>query len=185
MTGLIFALFATLVIGLGARDQVLVAQLSARQGTRPAVLLIALASSALTAGLAAWAAAEVGEQLHAPGRGSLLLAVIALGFAGLEMLVLAPRRQPDEPTHSLGAFGLVILATQLTDATRFLIFAITLATQAPVFVGLGGAVGAMMVVSAGWTASEALQSRWLIYLRRGLGGLLLLSGLMVWPQMIG
>lgn len=185
MTGLFFALVAALVIGLGSRDQVLVAQLAERQGARPALLLVALASSAATAGFAAWGAAQVAEQLHSSGRASLLLAVVALGLAGLEMLVRAPRRMPDEPTHSLGAFALVILATQLTDATRFLIFAIALATQAPLVVGLGGAAGAMVVVSAGWTAPETLQSRWLTVLRRILGGLLLLGGLMLWTQMIG
>ena len=183
MTGLFFALLATLIVGVGARDQLLVAQLADRQGARPTLLLVALASGALAAGLAAWGGAQVAE--HMAGRARLLVVALALVLAGLEMLVLAPRRAPAEPTHSLGAFAIVIFAMQLTDAARFLVFAIAVLTRAPLTSGLGGAIGAMAVVTAGWAAVALLRSPRLVWLRRGLGLALLLIGLAVAPMAIG
>lgn len=183
MTGLFFALLATLIVGIGARDQMLVAQLAERQGARPALLLVALASGALAAGLAAWGGAQVAELMA--GRARLLVVALALVLAGLEMLVLAPCRTPAEPTHSLGAFAIVIFAIQLTDAARFLVFAIAVLTRAPLTSGLGGAIGAMAVVTAGWAAFALLRSPRLVWLRRGLGLALLLIGLALGPMAIG
>ncbi len=183
MTGLFFALLATLIVGIGARDQLLVAHLAERQGARPALLLVALASGALAAGLAAWGGAQVAELMG--GRARLLVVALALVLAGLEMLVLAPRRAPAEPTHSLGAFAIVIFAMQLTDAARFLVFAIAVLTRAPLTSGLGGVIGAMGVVTIGWAAVALLRSPRLVWLRRGLGLALLLIGLAVGPMAIG
>lgn len=183
MTGLFFALLATLIVGIGARDQLLVAHLAERQGARPALLLVALASGTLAAGLAAWGGAQVAELMA--GRARLLVVALALVLGGLEMLVLAPRRAPLEPTHSLGAFAIVIFAVQLTDAARFLVFAIAVLTRAPLTSGLGGAIGAMAVVTAGWAAFALLRSPGLVWLRRGLGLALLLIGLAVGPMAIG
>lgn len=183
MTGFLLSLLALLVIGFGGRDQALVAQLAERQGARPAVLLVALASGALAAGLAAWGGAQVAELMG--GRARLLVVALALVLAGLEMLVLAPRRAPAEPTHSLGAFAIVIFAMQLTDAARFLVFAIAVLTRAPLTSGLGGAIGAMAVVTAGWAAVVLLHSPRLVWLRRGLGLALLLIGLAIGPMAIG
>jgi hypothetical protein len=183
MTGLFFALLATLIVGIGARDQLLVAQLAERQGARPALLLVALASGALAAGLAAWGGAQVAELMG--GRARLLVVAVALVLAGAEMLVLAPRRAPTEPTHSLGAFAIVIFAMQLTDAARFLVFSIAVLTHAPLTSGLGGAIGAMGIVTAGWATVALLRASWLVWLRRGLGLVLLLIGLAVGPMAIG
>ena len=173
MTGLLFALLATLLVGVGARDQVLVAQLAERQGARPSLLLVAIASGMAAAGLAAWGGAEVAGLMAGPAR--LFLVALALGLAGLELIVLRPRAAPAEPTHSLGAFGIVIFAMQLTDAARFLVFALAALTRAPLTTGLGGAVGAALVVGAGWMLLG--RASWLGQLRRGLGVALLLLAL--------
>lgn len=183
MTGLLFALLATLFVGIGARDQMLVARLSERQGSRPALLLVAICSGVLASAMAAWGGTQVAELMG--GRARLLVVAMALVLAGLEMLVLAPRRAPAEPTHSLGAFALVIFAMQLTDAARFLVFAIAVLTRAPLTSGLGGAIGAMMVVTAGWAAFALLRSPRLVWLRRALGLALLLIGLALGPTAIG
>lgn len=170
MTGLLFALLATLLVGVGARDQVLVGQLAQRQGARPSLLLVAIASGMLAAGLAAWGGAQVAGLMV--GNARLFLVALALGLAGLELIIFRPRAAPAEPTHSLGAFAIVIFAIQLTDAARFVVFALAALTRAPLTTGLGGAVGAALVVGAGWMLLG--RAPWLGQVRRGLGAALLL-----------
>ena len=177
MTGLFFALLATLLVGFGARDQVLVAQLAERQGARPALLLVAIASAAVTAGLAALAGAEAAALLAGTAR--LFLVAMALGLAGLELLVLSPRPSPAEPTHSLGAFALVILTRQLADAPRFIIFALAALTRAPITTAMGGAAGGALIVAAGWGLSGVLTSPRIGPLRRKRGAFLLLLAIVV------
>lgn len=183
MTGMLFALITTLIVGLGARDQVLVAQLSARQQGRPALLLVAMASGALAAALAAWGGAQVAGLMAGPAR--LFLAALALSLAALELIALQPRRAPEEPTHSLGAFAIVIFASQLTDAARFLVFALAALTRAPLTTGLGGAIGAALIVAAGWMAADALRAPRLSGLRKWLGAVLMLAALAVGARAMG
>lgn len=171
MTGFMFAFLATLIVGTGARDQLLIANLSARVGQRPALLVIALTTSAVTAAIAALAAAKLMPLL--PGDARFFLAAVALALGGGEMLLLGAARQPDEPTQSLGATAIVLSAHQLTDAARFLILAIAAATQAPVSAGLGGAVGGGIVVAAGWLGGRDLLRLRLGLMRRVAGGVLL------------
>lgn len=183
MTGLLFALMATLLVGIGARDQVLVAQLSARQNARPALFLVASASGIIAAGVAAWGGAQVAGLMT--GNARLFLVALTLALAGLELLVLAPRAAPAEPTHSLGAFALVIFAMQLTDAARFVVFALAALTRAPLTTGMGGAIGAVLVVAAGWMALGGLQGAGLGKLRRGLGLVFLLLALGLGARAMG
>lgn len=183
MTGLLFALVATLLVGIGARDQVLVGQLAQQQGQRPALLMVAIASGMAAAAIAAWGGAQVAEQVG--GRAGLLLIALALVLAGLEMLVIVPGRAPAEPTDSLGAFAIVAFAGQLTDAARFLIFAIGIATSTPLTTGLGGGLGAAMVVGAGWAAPGLLRMPRLRTVRRILGGLLLVAAVLLAPRAVG
>jgi putative Ca2+/H+ antiporter (TMEM165/GDT1 family) len=171
MAALLFTLLAVLIVGLGARDQRLLAGLAERQGARPALLLIALAGALATVGVAVWTAQVIAAAMPAPAR--LLFAAIALALAGLEMLVWRSRPAPIEPTNSLGAFAVVILAQQLTDATRFVIVAMAVATRAPVPVALGGSAGAVALAVIGWLASEWLDRPALVRARRVLGALVL------------
>ncbi|HEX4848883.1 MAG TPA: hypothetical protein VFV30_12125 [Novosphingobium sp.] len=173
MTGFLLALIATVLVGFGARDQVLVAGFSARQGQRPALLLVGLLSAAVAAGGALWLAGAFAAGLAAPVR--TMLAVLALGLAGIEMLLTRPGPRPAEPTESLGAFALVLLAGQLTDAARFLLMALSLASVLPGAAGLGGALGGMAVVAIGWAGGQALLDLPLVRIRRWLGGALLIA----------
>lgn len=152
MIGFYFAFLAVVLSGLGARDQATVAGMALRQPGRAALLVTAIGASFATAAFAVWAAETVAP-LMAP-KARLFLAALALGFAGVESLALAPGRNPQEPTGSLGAFLIVLLAHQLTDAARFLVFAIAIATGAPLTAGIGGAVGGAVVVAAGWLLPE-------------------------------
>lgn len=171
---MIFALLAVLIGGVGARDQLLVAQLVARQGRHPAALVVALACATATSALAAWAALALSAQMS--GNARLFFAALACGFAGLELILARPPRPPAEPTHSLGAFLIVLLARQLADAARFLILAIALATRAPIAAGVGGALASMAVVGAGWVFGKALADYGFAGLRRWLGAAMLVAG---------
>lgn len=174
MAGFYLTFLAMLLSGLGARDQIAVAQLSLRQGARPAVLIIGIAISCASAALAAWAAMVVAPMLAPPAR--LFMAALALAFAGGESLLTRPRHKPKEPTLSLGALGFVLLYHQLTDAARFLVFAIAVATHAPIPAGLAGAFGGTVLLTEAWLAPQAVIHPRLRLLRRGVGaGLLLLA----------
>lgn len=167
MTGFLLAFIATILLGSGARDQLLVAGLAARQGQRPALLLVALASAGLAAVAAVWLAGSFAPHLEPAAR--RMLAVLALGLAALEMIVLRPKAVPAEPTESLGAFAAVLLAQQIFDAARFVLFAIVVASMLPGAAGLGGALGGMAVVAIGWAGGEGLLALSLGRLRRWLG----------------
>lgn len=175
MTGFLFAFLAALIAGVGARDQVLVAALSERQGPRPLMLAAALLCAALSAWAAGWAAA-ISAPLLVPGSRRWLV-VMAVGLAALELLFLRPGRKPAEPTASLGAFIIVLLAQQLTDATRLLIFAVAATSPVPSLAALGGVVGGGVTVTIGWSAAGILGKWPLARLRRFLGGGLALLAL--------
>lgn len=154
MPAFYLTLIAVLLAGFGARDQMTIAGLSARQGQRPGVLLVALLSASATAALAAWLAELMLEQLPPPARA--IFAAVALGLAGLESLILVPRRRPAEPTNSLGALLLVLLARQVMDAPRFLIFGMGVGMAAPIASGAAGAVGASILAGVSWMAPQML-----------------------------
>ena len=90
------------------------------------------------------------------------------------MLLFGPRQVPDEPTHSLGAAAIVLLAHQLTDAARFVVFALAVVTSAPIAAGMGGAAGSAATVALGWLAAADLPLREVITARRIAGGVLVL-----------
>lgn len=177
MTGFLFTFIAVLLAGIGARDQITVATLAARIGQRPALLALAIALSLATAAFAAWVSLEIAPMLNSRARG--LFAAIALGLGGLESLLLSPGRKPEEPTRSLAATGLVLLAHQLTDASRFLIFGLAVATGAALPAGAGGAIAGAIMLGAAWAAPELFEWQRLKPVRRGTGGLLVLTAIVV------
>lgn len=139
---------AVLLSGLAARDQVTIASLTRAHGKRPSVLIAAIAISIATATFAGWAASQIIPVMQPDPR--IFLCGLTIGLAGAESLLIAPRGAGREPTRSLGAFSFVIAAHQLTDATRFIVFGIALAAQAPITAAAGGALGAIVLVAAGW-----------------------------------
>ncbi len=183
MTALLFTLLATIMVGVGARDQMLLAGLSARQGQRFSVLAVALCSAAATSAIAAAAATLLDQRMG--GKARLVLAAMALGFAAVEMLLARRRSKPAEPTHSLGALGIVLLAQQLSDSARFLIFAIAIATRAPVTAGMGGAAGSMAALTIGWLAADSLSQDRVLPLRRAIGAVLAIVAIFVAARAFG
>lgn len=184
MSGFLFAFLAVLLACVGARDLAVVAGLAERQGARPGVLAIGLASSIAAAAIAAWAAVLVVPLLAPDARA--LLGALALGLAGLESLVLTRRLPPPrEPTLSLGALWLVLLAQQLTDAARFIVFGMAVATAAPVSAGAGGAAGGALALALAWAAPVAARDPCIGAVRRCVGAVLILVALYVGLRGLG
>jgi hypothetical protein len=176
MTAFYYTFLAVLLAGLGARDQLTVASLSRSQGLRPGVLLTGLAVAVATVVFVVWAASAVAPLL-AP-RARLVMMAIALAFAGVEALWPFTAKQPDEPTASLGALAIVLLAHQLTDAARFLVFALGV-TLAPVTIGIGGATAGAASIAAGWMLPEVFCNPRMRLVRGTVGAFMLLAALIV------
>lgn len=170
MLAFISAFAAALLLGMGARDQRLVAGLSLRLGKRISLLIVALTATALTSALAIWA----GETLALPA--SPLFAGLALIFAGLEMIMRRPGALPAEPTRSLGAMGLAFALVQIFDAVRIVLFGLTLAAVLPGAAMFGLIAGALASVGLGWGTGSRLLSFSLLRLHRIAGILLAAAG---------
>lgn len=174
MSTLYLTLMAVLFSGFGARDQVRIAARSLEQGPQLAVLLPVVAISIATAVFAAWAATLIAPLLLPPARQVLL--ALALLFAGGESLVLVPRYRPQETSPSLGVLAIIVLAHQLTDSARFLVFGIAVATNAELPAGIGGALGGVVLIAAAWGFPALFTHSRTRLLRRLAGaGLLLLA----------
>jgi putative Ca2+/H+ antiporter (TMEM165/GDT1 family) len=171
MAEFVLALVISIVCGCGARDQVLIGALSARQGRRAAVLAVAVGCAMIVAVFAAWIGAWLaGTMASLTIRQALIAAVMV---AALVDLARVPQvRLPAEPTDSLGALALVLLVYQLRDGGRLLAVAVGLLAGAnwPA-VAAGAASGAAIMVAAGWQTGAALPFPALQAIRRwgGLG----------------
>ncbi len=154
MNAFFFALVGSFALAFGARDQLLVAHLREKLGGSIGPLLAALASSAITAVIAAWAGAQLGTRL-AEGA-SLMFVAIALLVAAFELAWPWRRKLPQEPTHSLVATFLALFVGQITDAARFLVLALAVALASPELSGLGGAIGGCAAVTLGWMMGAEL-----------------------------
>lgn len=177
MPAFYLTLIAVLLAGIGARDQVTIAGLASRQGQRPGVLLIALLSAAATASLAGYGAHLMLHELPPPARA--IFAAIALGMAGIESMALTPRRKPAEPTNSLGALLIVLLAQQVTDAARFLVFGLGVGMAAPVMAGVAGGVGGGSLVALAWARPDVLDNPAYGWVRRVVGAVMCLSAAVI------
>ena len=166
---------AVLLSGIASRDQVTIAALTRSQGQRFGVLVTALLLAALTCAFAAYAAGVLLKTLPFPARP--ILQAIAIGLAGLESLILSPRKNPREPTHSLGALGIVLLAHQLTDAARFTLFGLAVGMGAPLAAGLGGGLAGLLLVAAAWAFPQIFITKGIRIARRGVGALMVVIAL--------
>ncbi|WP_260926847.1 hypothetical protein [Novosphingobium sp. 9] len=168
---------AVLLAGFGARDQITMASLARVQGQRPGVLLTGMVCAFLTAGLAAWAGLWMLGHLPPPARG--IFAAMALAIAGVESLLVVPRKTLLEPTLSLGALALVLVAQQITDAARFVVLAMAVGMAAPLVSGLAGAFAGAALAVLAWSQPDwlyTLSARWV---RRGVGATLMLVAALV------
>ena len=140
------------------------------------MLLVALIAALGTAAAAGWGGATLAPLLVPRAR--ILLVALALGLAAFELVFIRLRRMPEEPTASLGALAIVLLARQLTDAARLLVFALAASSAVPLAAAAGGMLGCAATVVAGWLAGLRLTDWPLIAWRRWLG--LVLAAVAVW-----
>lgn len=149
MPAFFLALIAAAFAGFGGRDYRLVAHLSAAFNGSAMVLVLGIVSSVVTAGIAAFGGSLIAEMVG--GDASLMLAALALVWAGVEMAWPWRRALPKEPTRSAFAILIVLLAAQVGDAARFLILAVAVATASPVLAMAGGAFGGCMALTLAWS----------------------------------
>ncbi|MCB2087473.1 MAG: hypothetical protein R3E18_12135 [Sphingomonadaceae bacterium] len=154
MPSFLFAFAATLVTSLGARDQLLVAQLSARLGAGVGLLFTAWLAAILSASIMAWGGDAIAALM--PDAGKTMLVAFALAAAAFELAWPNKEKSPREPTRSLVAAFIVLLARQMGDASRFLVFAFAVATGVPLLAGIGGALGGGLALTLGWMAGQDL-----------------------------
>ena len=157
MTSLLFAMVASFLAATGARDQLLVARLSGALGPANGLLAVALASSAATAGIAAWFGDLLAQTMSE--NAALMFVAIALLLAAFECAWPNRGKAPAEPTRSLGAIAIVLFARQLTDASRFLVAAFAVVFASWPLAGFGGALGGGAAVAVGWSMGRGLEEK--------------------------
>lgn len=178
MPSFFLAFIGALLTSIGSRDQLLVAQLSARLGSAYGLLAVGWVVAALSAFVMAWAGQAVAQIL--PSDGKTMLVAIALVLAAVELAWPNRTTHLQEPTRSLGAIALVLFSRQLGDAGRFLVFAIAAATGAPLLAGIGGTLAGGVGVTIGWMAKADLEKALpLRTIRRVLAVIVLLIGVMI------
>jgi putative Ca2+/H+ antiporter (TMEM165/GDT1 family) len=158
MDGFLLAFVLVAVCALGGRDQVMVGQWADALGARAQLLVTGCLTAAIAAAAMAWIGADLAHIL--PRRAGQMLVAFALLAAAVELAWPVRLEPPREPTRSLGAFALVLLARQVGDAARFAVFALAAWSAQGVTAGLGGALGGAAAVGVGWTlGAEGLARR--------------------------
>lgn len=178
MPAFFLALVAVALTSFGGRDQLLIADLSARQGGRLGLLVVGCIIAVITAAAMALSGQYIASIL--PSAGKTMLVAFALFAAAFELAWPVKVKPPKEPTYSLGATAIVMLARQLGDGSRFLIFAFAASTGTPWFAAAGGALGGMIAIAAGWAMAEDLPVTLpLKLIRRVLAAIILIVGIYV------
>ena len=176
MPSLFLALLASALATLGTRQARLVARLSASLGASAGLLAVCWLTAAAASAVAAWGGGLVAPVLT--GAGKTMFVAAALAVAAIELAWPMRRKPPAEPTRSLGAIALVLFAGQVTDAARFLVLALSVATGNAVLAAAGGALGSGAVLTLAWTLGPEWEARLpLAAIRLALGGLFLIAAL--------
>lgn len=179
MDGFLIGALLTFALATGGRDQWMVARWADALGPSGALLAVAVLCSIASAGAMAWIGAEFAALL--PRRAGQMLVAFALGAAALELAVPVRLKSPQEPTRSLGAVAIVLLARQIGDGARFVVFALAAWASLPLAAGLGGALGGAAAVTLGWSVGAAGLARWPLRVVR----LVLAAGLLLAALFIG
>jgi hypothetical protein len=157
MPALFLALLTCALAMFGSRTTLLTARLSGALGGSAGLLLACWLTAVATSALAGWAGSLMAPMM-APATKAMFVAV-ALAAGALELWFVKASARPVEPTRSLGASALVLLAGQVTDAARFFVLALAVATAAPALAAAGGALGSGAVLTAAWALGEEWEAR--------------------------
>lgn len=178
MDSFLFCILLVFTIGLGGRDQLLVARLSDGLEQSLFLLGVGVLCAFLSAGVMAFAGATMAEIL--PPRAADMLVAFALGLAALELLWPVRLKRMDEPTRSFGAIGIVLLARQVGDAARFIVFAFAAEATYPVVTFIGGGLGGAAAIGLGWMIGTQLDGKFpLRMVRLTFGGCLIIAALVI------
>lgn len=164
MDGFLLSLLLVFALAMGGRDQMMVAQWAGALGKSVQLLTLAVFCAALSAGAMAWIGAEFATML--PRRASQMLIAFALAIAAAELALPVRAKTPQEPTRSLAAIAIVLLARQIGDGARFAVFALAAWTAWPLTAGIGGALGGAAAVALGWGAGADALARWPLRMMR-------------------
>lgn len=145
----LLSLILVFAVALGGRDAMVMAGLSDGLGRSPLLLVAGFACALASAALMAWLGATFAAML--PYKAAQMLVAFALGFAALELALPLRIRQPTEPTRSLAAIALVLLARQIGDAARFIIFALAALAHFPAVSALGGGIAGAGALAVAWS----------------------------------
>jgi hypothetical protein len=75
--------------------------------------------------------------------------------------------------------ALVLLARQVSDGPRFVIFALAASSGAPLLTGVGGAVGGAAAIALGWSLGAALERLPLRPVRLALGTIIVVAAIVI------
>ena len=178
MDSFLFCLVLVFAVALGGRDQLIVARLSEQLDQSGQLLALGAICSAVSAAVMSWAGMTLAQIL--PQRAAEMLVAFALAFAAVELLWPVRLKPMREPTRSLGAIGAVVLARQLGDAARFIVFALAAEATYPATTIAGGAIGGFGAIALGWTMGADLERKLpLRAIRLAMGAGLIIAGLFI------
>ncbi len=178
MPAFFLTFLACLVVTIAGREQLRVARLSAALGPGPGLWLVVVASSLLTTLFAAWLGHALAPAMA--GAGKQMFVALALLLAGLEVAILRAPARPQEPTRSTGAIFIVLAAAQFTDAARFIVLAMVVATDRLELTFAGGAAGALAALSIAMVAGQRWEQNLPVRrLAQVVGALLVLAALVL------
>lgn len=158
MNGFLLSLLLVFALATGGRDQWMVARWADSLGRSTRLLALAIVCASFSAAAMAWVGAEFAALL--PRRAGQMLVAFALAMAAFELALPVRFIQPKEPTRSLAALGLVLVARQIGDGARFAVFALAAWSEWPILAGIGGALGGAAAVAFGWAAGGEALARW-------------------------
>lgn len=178
MDSFLLCLLLTFAIAMGGRDQLLVAQLSELLERSAQLLVMGAVCSAISAAVMVWTGMTIAQIM--PPRAAQMLVAFALAIAAFELAWPVKVRQMDEPTRSLGAIAAVLLARQLGDGARFIIFAFAAQAIYPATALIGGALGGSVALALGWSMGRDLEAKLpLRWVRLGLAACLIVAALFI------
>lgn len=151
------AFLSAAVAGLGGRQTVRVARLSAGLGGSGLVLLAALAACGFACIAAAWLGAQLAMNFGPQGRAAFVAA--ALLSAALDLAFGRAGRVPAEPTRSFGAILLVLAVAQLPSAASLATLAVSTGAGEPWIAGCGGLLGTGGVIMLAWRLGSMFEAR--------------------------
>ena len=178
MDSFLFCLILTFVIAIGGREQLIIAQFGQELERSTPLLFTGAFCAVISAAVMAYAGASMASIL--PQRAAEMLVAFALAIAAIELAWPVKIKPMKEPTRSYIAIGAVLIARQIGDAPRFVIFAFAAEATYPTTALVGGAIGGVAAAALGWAAGlSKLQKFPLRYSRLALGVCLFLAALLI------